>query len=244
MLHLTPEGAVTATNVMRVPVDEAALQRRQMRFRDEARKDGGFSPSLISWGVYDLTLELMYSGHWDRALRYFDETWPDAMLAEKTDSLTDLLCMMRESRFWPDVAGMNRVSVKTMADRCSTDRRRDVTWAKEIAGFDIEIREVPGGDSRLEVSKADNLIVQLRGTHFTMVDPKPFARSNSGAPMIVARDQDDENHDKGNICFFTYYLIELSDSARVVATTRSPYYDPPATKEWSNPQCGGEVARP
>lgn len=97
---------VVAPELMAGPaIAEEALAGRAREIAEIAAKDASAKPSDTLWKLsllWRTMLELIYTGHAERAYGFFDEAWP-VSLPGKDSFRREFDRQLRSSRFWPDL---------------------------------------------------------------------------------------------------------------------------------------------
>lgn len=104
ILRWNGAGYVLAPELMARPaIAEAELAGRAREIAEIAGKNGSAKPSDTLWKLsllWRTMLELIYTGHADRADAFFDQAWPTS-LAGKDLFRREFDQQLRSSRFWP-----------------------------------------------------------------------------------------------------------------------------------------------
>ena len=57
--------------------------------------------------LWEVMLDLIYSGHYSRAVLFFEQAWPEAQPDKEKFRYEFFQCQLRRSRYWSDIASMN-----------------------------------------------------------------------------------------------------------------------------------------
>jgi len=57
--------------------------------------------------LWEVMLDLIYSGHYARAVLFFEQAWPEAQPGKEKFRYEFFECQLRRSRYWSDIATMN-----------------------------------------------------------------------------------------------------------------------------------------
>ncbi len=96
-----------APNPARLEAEARQLRLAETWTSGESSFLGG-PPRGVPPRLFRTTLDLIYGGQYDMALRFLDAAWNDAHPESKAEFRRDLLeCRLRASEWWPDIAALN-----------------------------------------------------------------------------------------------------------------------------------------
>lgn len=119
VFHLTPVGPRFSAEQMRRPIDEAKLAHTKSVF-EALDADERTYHVYQAQAVYQPALDLVYAGHWTRAMTFFADIWPTEA-GDMETARVDFICEIRRSPFWPDIATLNGLAVDKGTEVCSAD---------------------------------------------------------------------------------------------------------------------------
>ena len=101
----------------RAPISEGVLEREALALRKNGQRErhGNQPHDPRLWGIM---LDLIYTGHFERARRFLDEAWPAAWPGKEQFRHEFFDCQLRRSMYWRYVAAMNNVPAKEPLPEC------------------------------------------------------------------------------------------------------------------------------
>jgi hypothetical protein len=107
-----------APDLMRRPlIPEEVLNRKSSKLR--TRGSWGKSPKRpYDPNVWEVMLDLIYTGHYARAYHFLNEAWPPSMVRKEQFRHEFFECQLRRSAHWFDIAKMNNVPAEAPSPNC------------------------------------------------------------------------------------------------------------------------------
>lgn len=98
-----------APELMRRPAIPEPTLRREMWLLRTSEYWGSIDIYPYHYKLWDIMLELIYTGHYDRARQFLDEGWPPGFPGKEQFRYEFFDCQLRRSDYWPGVAAMNGI---------------------------------------------------------------------------------------------------------------------------------------
>lgn len=107
-----------APELTRRPAIPEAVLRRQAQALRTSDWWGTSDLHPYDFNLWDIMLELIYTGHYDRARQFLDEGWRPDFPGKEKIRFEFFDCQLRRSKYWPDVAAMNGVPAVPPSPEC------------------------------------------------------------------------------------------------------------------------------
>ena len=98
-----------APELMRRPAISEETLRREAQALRNSEYWGSIDVYPYDFRLWDIMLELIYTGHYDRARQFLDEGWPPDFPGKERFRYAFFDCQLRRSEYWPGVAAMNGI---------------------------------------------------------------------------------------------------------------------------------------
>lgn len=102
--------------VRRPQINEDTLRREARALRASGRWGTRIYP--YDFRLWDIMLELIYTGHYARARQFLDEGWPSGFPGKEQFRHEFFDCQLRRSYYWPGVAAMNGIPADAPLPEC------------------------------------------------------------------------------------------------------------------------------